>query len=62
MVLKNKKLIISALLFAVIASFTFAVEVPALTGRINDYADVLDSNTENQLTGYLKRLEDQTGI
>lgn len=62
MVLKNKKLIISALLFAVVAAFTFAVEVPALTGRINDYADVLDSGTESELTGYLKRLEDQTGI
>ena len=62
MVLKNKKLIISALLFAVVAAFTFAVEVPALTGRINDYADVLNSGTESELTGYLTRLEDQTGI
>lgn len=62
MVLKNKKLTASIILFAVITVFISAVEVPSLTGRINDYADVLDAGTESKLTGYLKRLEDQTGI
>lgn len=62
MVLKNKKFIIFALVFAVLSAFTFAVEVPPLQGRINDYAGVLNSSTESELNGYLSRLESQTGI
>lgn len=63
MVLKNnKKFIISALFFFVASIFSFAAEVPALKGRINDYADVIDSDDEAQLNEYLTRLDDQTGI
>ena len=62
MVLKSKKLGVFALVFALASAFIFAVEVPPLQSRINDYANVLSPSTENELSGYLVRLEDQTGI
>ena len=39
------------------ASYTSALEVPALKGRVNDYADILSSSTERQLDAVLGELE-----
>ena len=62
MVLKlNKKLILSLLIFAV-TTCAFALEVPSLQGRINDYADVIDTKDEQVLNQHLTDLENKTGI
>lgn len=35
----------------------YCLEVPALSGRVNDYADIISPATENQLEQFLKQLE-----
>lgn len=63
MVLNLKKHIVIALAF-----FTFSVcslfglEVPALHGRVNDYANIINSNTEAEISSYLDSVENTTGI
>lgn len=47
-----------ALLFPSIA--VYAQEVPFLGGRVNDYAEILSSNTISELNGKLKAFEDST--
>jgi uncharacterized protein len=47
-----------ALLFPSIA--VYAQEVPFLSGRVNDYAGILSSNTISELDGKLKAFEDST--
>ena len=59
MVLKKK-------LFAVIFAFTlattvFAAKVPALRGRVNDYANVISSHDEQEMNNYLAAVEQKTG-
>lgn len=63
MVLNKKKwgfflglLIISSL------SSLFALAVPALEGRVNDYAKILSSGKEAEITSYLESLDQQTGV
>lgn len=48
------------LLLAVVPSLLFAQTVPYLSGRVNDYADLLSSETRNSLEGRLKAHEDST--
>lgn len=57
-----KKKIIS--IFTVILVFSasiFALEVPALKGYVNDYANIINKNDEVELEKYLKSVEDTTG-
>jgi uncharacterized protein len=44
-------------IFLFALSALFALEVPRLTGRVNDYAGMLSANTESQLTETLRQLE-----
>jgi len=63
MVLKMKKLILSICAILTISlSSVFALEVPALKGRVNDYANIINSSTENELNSYLESLENTSGI
>lgn len=60
MVLKRRiAALVCSIVFAVSA---FSLEVPALKGRVNDYANVINSNTEKELENYLASLDEQTGI
>ena len=56
----KKSLVFACLLFC----FTnvFALDVPALKGRVNDYANVISKNDEQQINEYLSNVENQTGI
>ena len=60
MVLKRKFITFVCILFFI--SSLFALEVPALKGRVNDYAGVINSGTERELEDYLATLEQQSGI
>lgn len=60
MVLKRKLSTILCGLFLAVSAF--ALDVPALKGRVNDYANVISANTEKELDSYLYSLEEQTGI
>lgn len=57
-----KKMILglATLLFA--AASIFSLEVPALTGRVVDKANIISNHDENEITEYLARLEYNTGI
>lgn len=38
----------------------FALKVPELRGHVNDYANIIKSNDENQIESFLKSIEDKT--
>ena len=40
----------------------FSLEVPAMNGRVNDYAKILNSSQEREISEYLEKLENSTGI
>lgn len=52
--------------FAVTASFfafpAFAANVPALKGRVNDYAKIIRDNDEREIEEYLAGIEEASGI
>jgi uncharacterized protein len=52
----------AATLFLCLASFAFAFDFPALTGRIVDQAGVIQSGTKSDIEEMLKNLEDKSGI
>ena len=52
----------AALLFLCLTSFAFAFNFPALTGRVVDQADVIQSGTKSDIEEMLKNLEDKSGI
>lgn len=60
----SRKFIISTLFltFFSIPSVFYAAEVPALTGRIVDNADIISNNDKSIITSYLENLENSTGI
>ena len=61
----NKSKLNKGLFFAFFLVFfanAFALDVPALNGRVNDYANVISKNDEKELTEYLASLDEQTGI
>jgi len=60
MVLKRKIAALSC--FLLLAAACFGLEVPALKGRVNDYASVINANVEKELEDYLQELENQSGI
>ena len=47
-------------LLCLAASWVFALDVPPLAGRVNDYADVLNSSQEMTLENLLKGAENKT--
>lgn len=60
MVLKKK--LLSLIIAVGLAVSAFSLEVPALKGRVNDYAGVISSGTEKELENFLFSLEQQSGI
>lgn len=61
MVLK-KKLCIFSVLICISATLTAAVKVPAFREYVNDYANVISSQHEQEIIRYCSNLEDTTGI
>lgn len=59
---KLKKTFLSGLFLCLFCVSLNALEVPKLQGRINDYANIIDSNTKNDLVSYLSAFEEQTGM
>lgn len=60
MVLKKKFFALSTVLL--LASSLFALAVPELKGRVNDYANIINVRDENEISSYLNSLENTTGI
>ena len=63
MVLSRRHLLILTVLACVLAtaSAVIALEVPYLSGRVNDQANLLDDGFEGQLEERLRLLEEETG-
>lgn len=64
MVRKNKLCVrLAAVLITVLFSAPLmALSVPAMNGRVNDYADIIRRSDENEIEEYLYNLEKSTGI
>lgn len=60
MVLKKISSLILAIFFG--NAFLFSLEVPTLTGRVNDNAQIISQKDKIEIENYLKSLEDSTGI
>jgi len=61
----NKKSIVAAVFLLVLSAFSsslFALAVPELKGRVNDYANVMNQREEAEISSYLESLEQTTGI
>lgn len=56
-----KRLLLILLLSASVFSL-FALDPPPLKGRINDYADLLSSSEEGELSRYLEAVERDSGV
>ncbi len=61
MVKKIFRVALFALLLLISAPL-FAVEVPALKGRVNDYANIIRASDQAEIEEYLAGLENTTGI
>jgi uncharacterized protein len=53
---------LAAALFLHLATLTFALDFPPLSGRVVDQADVINAQTRGSLETKLKDLEDKSGI
>lgn len=63
MVNKRKFITFAAALFLMSASLPlFAIAVPKLKGRVNDYAGIIRPKDEEEMEAYLKNLEQTSGI
>lgn len=65
MVKMNRKIkLFTALLTVALFSITsaFAVNIPAMKGRVNDYAKIIRDSDEREIEEYLYNLEQSTGI
>jgi len=58
---RNRPLLLSLCFFFLIVSVAGAAAVPALRGRVNDYAQILTPEQSNALDAQLARLEQDTG-
>lgn len=58
----RKKLFIAAAAFLLSVCPTFSLSVPPLNGRVNDNAGIIKQKDEEEISDYLKSLEDTTGI
>ena len=47
---------------SLLAGSLFAAKVPALNGRVNDYANIINRGTEEKISSYLQQLDQQEGI
>ena len=56
----KKKLIVLSVLFAVLSLQIFALKVPSLKERINDYAGILNASQKAQLEAFLQNQEAKT--
>lgn len=56
------KKILVCFVFVFFIAKLFALDVPKLNGRVNDYANIINKNDEKELTEYLTALDEQTGI
>ena len=56
--MKKYLIIIIASIFLMPASWSFAIDVPALKARVNDYADMISPETESLLEERLKKFEE----
>ena len=54
---KLRNIFLTGILFLFCASAASALEVPALKGRVNDYANIISPSTEHQLDAVLAELE-----
>ena len=64
-IITNKKRLCLGLGIFLISSFftaLFALDVPTLKGRVNDYANIINSDCEKELNEYLTSLDQQTGV
>jgi len=59
--MKSKTFLVSFLILLSVSSFAGSIEVPYLTGRVNDDAQILSENTVKTLAETLKQHEDKTG-
>lgn len=57
---KVSSIVIAA--FLLFAQNVFSLEVPAMTGRVNDYAKIINSSQERQISEYLENLENASGV
>lgn len=58
----NRKLLFSVITAIVISGgVVSALDVPPLDGRVNDRANMISANTEQEINQYLTALEEQTG-
>lgn len=58
----NKRFFAALAFGTVFAASMSALKVPVLSARVNDYANIIDSQTENELENYLYNLEEQSGV
>ncbi len=58
---KKQRFITLLLLFVAVSHVSWALEVPRLQGRINDYANIVSPATEAELESYLAAVEKQSG-
>jgi uncharacterized protein len=58
---RNRPLLLSLLFFLLTVSMAGAAAVPALRGRVNDYAQILSPDQSTSLEAQLARLEQDTG-
>ena len=61
MIARNRPLLLSLCFFFLTISLAGAAAVPALRGRVNDYAQILTPEQSNALDAQLARLEQDTG-
>ena len=60
---KNRKAITFATAFLFFLTLPlFALDVPKMTGRVNDYAEIIRPTDEAEIEDYLQNLENTTGI
>lgn len=58
--MRNKSILFMMIAFALVALPAFAVEVPFLTGRVTDNAQILSNETRKTITANLKAHEEKT--
>lgn len=61
-IILNRKKSLIAVLALFLCSSIFAASVPQLKGRVNDYANIINSRDESEISSYLESLENSTGI
>ena len=58
----KKQICFFAFILCLCAAALHSIEIPALTGRINDGANIIDSKDKEELDSYLSAVEEATGI